>query len=309
MKIIKPKFWDKSYPTLYSLILWPISQLYRLIIFLKSFFINNKKFSVPIICVGNIYIGGTGKTPLSIKISELLQNERKPVILKKNYKNHVDEIELIKKYSKIIVCDKRESGINTALNKNYDVVIMDDGYQDRSIKKDLNIICFNDAQKIGNGQTFPAGPLRENLSTLINCNIVMINGKKNIQFEEKLKKYKRNLEFFYFNYKLKNFEQFKNKKLICFAGIGNPQNFFDLLKANRLNVIKEISFPDHYKYSEKELEELIGLEEKYNAKLVTTEKDYLRISPFNRRRFGVINIKVNIQRENEIFKFIEKVFK
>ena len=82
-----------------------------------------------------------------------------------------------------------------------------------------------------------------------------------------------------------------------------------MLKANRLNVIKEISFPDHYKYSEKELEELIGLEKKYNAKLVTTEKDYLRISPFNRRRFGVINIKVNIQRENEIFKFIEKVFK
>ena len=70
----------------------------------------------------------------------------------------------------------------------------------------------------------------------------MINGNKNIEFEEKLKKYNRNIKFFYFHYSLKNFDDFKNKKLISFAGIGNPSNFFDLLKDNRLNVVKEIEY-------------------------------------------------------------------
>ena len=79
MKIKKPEFWDKRYPTIFSIILWPFSFFYRIIISIKKITTNKKKFSIPIICVGNIYIGGTGKTPISIKISEMLKNERKSV--------------------------------------------------------------------------------------------------------------------------------------------------------------------------------------------------------------------------------------
>ena len=155
----------------------------------------------------------------------------------------------------------------------------------------------------------PAGPLRENLSSLKNCDIILINGKKINEFEEKLKKYNNNLKFFYFNYYLKNFDNFKNKKLISFAGIGNPKNFFNLLKANRLNVIREISFPDHYNYSEKDLEKLIEMEKKYNAKLITTEKDFLRISTFERKRFSFLPIKVKIEQEDKFLEHIIKILK
>tara|TARA_B100000029_G_scaffold61276_1_gene55115 strand:- start:358 stop:1284 length:927 start_codon:yes stop_codon:yes gene_type:complete len=306
MKIKKPKFWDKKYHTFFSLILWPVSFFYQIIISIKKSTVNKKNFSVPTICVGNIYIGGTGKTPLSIKIWEIFKNEKNPVIIKKNYKNHKDEVELIKKYSKVIIPERRSDGINKAIEKKFDLVIMDDGYQDFQIKKNLNILCFNSEQKIGNGQTIPSGPLRENLKSLKDCQIIMINGKKDLGFEEKLKKYNSKLEFFYFNYVLKNSNEFKNKKLICFAGIGNPENFFELLKGNHLNIIKEIAFPDHYDYTQKELDNLLSLQKKYNAKLVTTEKDYLRISSFHRRSFGVIPIKININDEEKFVQMIKK---
>ena len=306
MKIYKPKFWDKKYHTFFSIILWPISFLYQIVISIKETAASKKKFSIPVICVGNIYLGGTGKTPLSIKIWEIFKDEKRPVVLKKNYKNHQDEIELIKKYCKILVSDKRSDGINRAIEKNFDLVIMDDGSQDFEIIKNLNIICFNSQQGIGNGYTIPSGPLRENLKSLKKCQVILINGKKNLQFEEKLKIYNNKLEFFYFNYFIKNVNEFKNKKLIPFAGIGNPENFFQLLKDSHLNIVKEINFPDHYEYKQADLDNLVAMENKYNAKLVTTEKDYLRISPFNRRRFEMLPIKVNIHEEKKFSQSIKK---
>ena len=188
-------------------------------------------------------------------------------------------------------------------------MILDDGFQDFSINKNLNIICFNGRQKIGNGQTIPSGPLRQNLSALKDCHIILINGKEDYEFEQKLKKYNNNLKFFYFNYYPKNINESKNRRLIAFAGIGNPKNFFDFLKSNRLNVIKEISFPDHYEYSQKDLDNLINLEKKYNGKLVTTEKDYLRISSFERKRFGMVPIKVKIEKEENFVELIKKFIK
>ena len=306
MKIYKPKFWDKKYHTFFSIILWPISFLYQIVISIKETAASKKKFSIPVICVGNIYLGGTGKTPLSIKIWEIFKDEKRPVVLKKNYKNHQDEIELIKKYCKILVSDKRSDGINRAIEKNFDLVIMDDGFQDFEIVKNLNIICFNSQQGIGNGYTIPSGPLRENLKSLKKCQIILINGKKNLQFEDKLKIYNNKLEFFYFNYFIKNVNEFKNKKLIPFAGIGNPENFFQLLKDSHLNIVKEINFPDHYEYKQADLDNLVAMENKYKAKLVTTEKDYLRISPFNRRRFEMLPIKVNIHEEKKFSLSIKK---
>ena len=159
MKVNKPKFWDKNYPTIFSILLLPISYIYQIMFKIKKLFSSERKFSIPIICVGNIYLGGTGKTPLCMK---------------KDYKNQNDEIELLRKYSKVITCDNRNEGIEKAINKNFDLVILDDGFQDFTIRKNLNIICFNDNQKVGNGLNIPAGPLRENLSALKRCNIVFI---------------------------------------------------------------------------------------------------------------------------------------
>ena len=183
MKLIKPKFWDKKNFGFLSLSLNPFSFIYIVIANIYKFFQKEKKYSVPVICVGNIYIGGTGKTPICIKLKNLLDEKRAPIIIKKEYKNQKDEIELLKKYSKLLVCEKRSKGIETAIEKKFDTIILDDGFQDKSIKKDLNILCFNNNQQIGNGQVLPAGPLRETLSALKTANIIMVNGEKNIEFE------------------------------------------------------------------------------------------------------------------------------
>ena len=309
MKINKPKFWDEKSLTFFSLLLLPFSYLYIFLVTINKLFKKEESFSIPVICVGNIYVGGTGKTPISIKLKNLLDDNRKTIIIKKNYKDQKDEIELLKKYSKLIVCEKRNIGINSAIEKKFDTVILDDGFQDTSIKKDLSIICFNSNQQIGNGQVLPAGPLREKLSSLRRANIIMTNGEKNIEFELKLKKYNSNLKFFYFDYNLKKFDEFKNRKLIAFAGIGNSINFFNTLKNNRLNVIREISFPDHYDYTDKDLERLSIMEDQNKAKLVTTEKDYLRINPLKRRRFGFVSINVDIKNENHLIAEVNKIFK
>ena len=309
MKINKPKFWDKKNQTFFSLMLLPFSYIYFLIITIKKYFKKEKKFPIPIICVGNIYIGGTGKTPVCIKLKNLLDDKRLPVVVKKKYKNQIDEIELLRKYSKLLVCDERNQGITAAIEKKFDTIILDDGFQDWSIKKDLNIICFNNGQQIGNGQLLPAGPLREGLGSLKMANIIMINGDKNTELELKLKKYNNYLKFFYFGYNLKKFEEFKNRKLIAFAGIGNSVNFFNTLKNNRLNIIKEITFPDHYDYSDADLEKLIKIEEENKAKLITTEKDYLRIDSIKRRRFGFVSINVDIKNEDEFINEVNKILK
>ena len=310
MKIFKPKFWDQNYFTIFSILLMPFSLIYLIIINLKKIISKSKNFPIPIICVGNIYIGGTGKTPITLKICKILKElEQDPVIVRKIYSSHDDEISLIKKYNKIILSKKRVEGIEKAINKNFKFVVMDDGFQDMTIKKDLNIICFHDNQRIGNGLLLPSGPLRERLTELKNCQIVLINGKQDIEFEQKLKKYNTKLDFFYYNSIPKNIDNFKNKKLIAFAGIGNPINFFNLLKENHLNLVKEISFPDHYNYSEQDLIKLHQLEKQYNAKLITTEKDFLRISPFTRKTYDYIKIEPKLKDEEAFKNRIKKLIK
>ena len=136
MIITKPKFWDKKIG-LISIFLLPFSLIYIFLIFLKKKFTKTFTFKIPIICVGNIYIGGTGKTPMSILLSnELFKLGKKPAILRKYYKSHSDEYELIKHSSKdLILNSKRLIGIKEAINTGFNIVILDDGFQDYSIKK------------------------------------------------------------------------------------------------------------------------------------------------------------------------------
>jgi len=303
MKIFKPQFWQKK-NSLVSFLLLPLSLLLQLIIFLRCSFFNKTKFPIPIICVGNIYLGGTGKTPLSIEIVKILEKlGKKTAIVKKSYRNHEDEFELIK--SKQVVLFKKSSralAINSSIKDKYDCVVLDDGFQDPSIITNLNIVCFNAKQLIGNGMTIPSGPLRETLNSLKRCQIIMINGNKNLEFENKIKKKFNNISIYYSKYTPININKFVKKNLLAFAGIGNPENFFKLLEENKLNVIKKISFPDHYKYSLHELNELINFSLKNNLKIVTTEKDFFRIKNFQLPQIESLNIKLNISNKEKFEK-------
>ena len=106
---------------------------------------------------------------------------------------------------------------------------------------------------IGNGLIIPAGPLRESLRAIKRANCIIINGNKNLEFENKIFEITKNksCNLFYSKYKIKNVDKFRNKKITAFAGIGNPLNFFELLKENKLDIIKTFTFADHHNYSKK----------------------------------------------------------
>ena len=136
MILSKPKFWDND-RWFIAILLLPLSLIVLLVVFLKKKFTYSKKFNSNIIFMGNIYIGGTGKTPTSILLAnELLKLKKNPVILRKFYKNQLDEHNLIKHYFKDLILNKnRVNGILEAEKKNHDIIIMDDGFQDYKIKK------------------------------------------------------------------------------------------------------------------------------------------------------------------------------
>ena len=163
MKINKPFFWSKP-KNFITLILLPITFLILIFLFLKKIINKAKKFNIPVLCVGNIYIGGTGKTPLSLLIAEELKSQgKKPVIVKKFYKEHKDEHLLIKKRGVPLILEKDRADSLRLAEKEFDLAILDDGFQDYKIIKDLNVLCFHSNQLIGNGYIFPSGPLRESL--------------------------------------------------------------------------------------------------------------------------------------------------
>ena len=306
MKFYKPNFWKNKYYNIYSLILLPISIIIQFLYFIQKRIITPKKFNIPVICIGNIYIGGTGKTPLTLELYNILKSMNKnPAIVKKFYKNHYDEIELIKQnVGNLFTNLSRQKAMDEVQNKNFDVAILDDGYQDCSIKKDLKILCFNEKQLIGNGHTIPSGPLREKLSSIKKSQIVVINGNENKNFEDKLKKISKNINIFYSRYIPEIPKEFNNKKFLAFAGIGNPENFFDTLREYSLNIIKSKIFPDHYSYKKNEIENLLDLANKNELDLITTEKDHYRLKKlgFN---INYLTIKVQIEKKDKFKKLIK----
>ena len=308
MEINKPKFWDNKIG-LKSIILLPISLIYNFLILLKKKITITKKIDLPIICVGNIYIGGTGKTPTSLLLSnELEKLGRSPAIIRKLYKNHSDEYNLIRNYTeKLIIKKTRVEGVLEAKRLNYDLAILDDGFQDYSIKKDLSIICFNSQQLIGNGLVLPSGPLRENLSSLKKANIIIINGSKNKNFEEKLLNINKNLKIFYSFYKPLNLEQFKDKNLLAIAGIGNPNNFFKLIEENNLKIGKKIIYPDHYSFSRSEIQSFVNKAEENNYQIIMTEKDYYKISHLGFREINYLRVELIIDNIDKLADELNKV--
>ena len=307
MIFFKPKFWDKNQISFFSILLFPITLLIKLLIFFKKIFIKKYQFSIPIICVGNIYLGGTGKTPLCIELFSILKSLNKnPAFIRKKYKSLQDEINLLKRIGSTYESEKRIDAINDAIQNKADVVILDDGFQDFSINKNLSIVCFNEKQWVGNGLQIPSGPLREKLSALKRANCVIINGEKNIRIENRIFDKNKEIKIFYTKYMPQNIDEFKNKKIIAFAGIGNPASFFNLLKNNSIDVLKEISFPDHYDYLNKELEDLINSAKENRTILLTTEKDYLRINVRYRENISYLKIRVDIENKNEFIEQIKK---
>ncbi|MDA8988540.1 tetraacyldisaccharide 4'-kinase [Candidatus Pelagibacter ubique] len=313
MKLKKPKFWDHKKPSFFSYLLLPFSIILGLITKIKS----KPKFSnskIKTICVGNIYIGGTGKTSLAIKIKEILdKNNIKACFIKKFYSNQTDEQKLLSKNGTLFSNLKRINALNEAIAEGFEVAIFDDGLQDSSIKYDLEIVCFNNLNWIGNGLTLPSGPLRENINNLKSYENVFLNGNEEslIAIKEQIKRINPNININSGKYTPLNIGEFdKDQNYLVFSGIGNHKTFVEMLKNNKLKIVSDLEYPDHYQYSKKDLDEIIINAKKFNAHIITTEKDYLRLENFNRNEIFYVKSSLDISDEknltNKLIKLNEK---
>lgn len=307
MNFKKPKFWDAKSHSFYSLLFWPLSRLFEFSYIFKPK--NKHKFkNIKTICVGNIYLGGTGKTSLAIKISELLKDRNiKVCFIKKLYPDQKDEIKLLKKHGKLFASHSRIKSLKKAVKQKYKVAIFDDGLQDYSIKYDLKFICFNNINWIGNGNVIPAGPLRENIKNLKNYKYMFLNG--NLENLKKIKsdinKINPKIKLFHCIYNPININEFDlSKKYIAFSGIGNHKTFISMLKKNKFKVTKEIEFPDHYNYTKDDLNKIILKSNQLNCKIITTEKDFLRINPLKFNEIKFIKSELHIQDEQKLINAI-----
>ena len=309
MKLKKPKFWDFKKPSFLSYFLLPLT----LPLAVNNFLLKEKKIrfkqDIKKICIGNIYVGGTGKTPLTIKIYEILKTLKyKAATIKKFYKDQVDEQKILSSRTILYCAKNRNVAINQAIKDNIDIVIFDDGLQDGSVDYDLRFVCFSNTNWIGNGFLIPAGPLREKIESISKYNAIFLNGNENDNSNIKslLSKYNKNIPVFEATYMPINIAEFNiDTKYLIFSGIGNPESFKETLINNNLKIIKEITFPDHHQYTETDINDIKLHAKRLNAQILTTEKDYTKINSSKNRDIKFLKIELTIKDEQKFINYLK----
>jgi len=307
--MIKPEFWDYKNPNLLSKILFPFTLPVRVSNFFFKYFpkINNKK--IISICVGNIYLGGTGKTPTTIKLYNLIRKlEKKIATGKKFHSSHQDEIKILKKKTFLISKKSRNEILKYAVKKGKKIIIFDDGLQDKYIDYDIKFVCFDSLSGFGNGNLIPAGPLREDLLSIKRFDAVFIKKikKKNQKIINDIKKINPRIKIFNTQFKIKNKKNLNlSKKYLVFSGIGNSDGFYKFLKNENFKISKFLKYPDHYKYRNDDLKKIIDIAKKQSASIITTEKDFTKIPEKYKKKIKYIEVDLIIENELSLIKFIK----
>ncbi len=300
------------------------STFYSLIICLRNSLYNKgalKAHSVPkpVISIGNITAGGTGKTPLVIWLAKHLSDKYKPAVLTRGYKSQqtlLDEISMITDScgAAIIVNSDRVAGANEAITSGADVLIMDDGFQHRRLARDIDIVTIDATHPFGYGKVLPAGLLREPLSFLKRAHAVIITridqASKHQLKELELKLIEINpslvlaravhkpITFIDANTMQIPIEQMQNKKAFAFCAIGNPGSFIETLKSLDIEITDSVFFDDHHHYSKTDFDSIVKLAQSSNADLIlTTEKDYSKIQHgwITKNNINFAHLKVEIE--------------
>ncbi len=320
MTLDSPDFWyrcgKKHHPA--EAVLSPLSQLYLAGAKLKRRTVQTRKADVPVICIGNITAGGSGKTPAAIAIANILRESgryKKPFFLSRGYggkkrpapvlvdpsihgaKDVGDEPLLLCAHAPVVVCPNRYKAARFAENAGADILIMDDGMQNETLHKDLTFMVIDGQRGFGNGKVIPAGPLRETLASGLNkADAFILNGKDKTGALYLLPGGKPIFSVEIATQEDASFDT--ARKYIAFCGIGHPDRFYESLSGLGLNVIAHKSFPDHHAYRQKEIERLAGLARDSDAKLITTEKDYMRLRHFEAAR-NILTLPVRMRFESE----------
>lgn len=293
----EPAFWWKS-PGAASTLLAPFGTIYGAIA-ASRLARSGQHAGVPVICIGNFTLGGSGKTPTAIAVAEILKaSGRKPVLLSRGYGGNLegpvpvdlhkhtaaqvgDEALLLAQAAPTIVSRDRVAGAKAAQAQGADIIVMDDGLQNPSLVKDLTIAVVDARRGIGNGCVFPAGPLRAPLAAqLPHCQAILFVGEADPTDALFAATRQRALPVFHGELAPDSdaLNALADRKLLAFAGIGNPEKFFATLTQAGMPPAVAKAFPDHHPYTSEEAGDLVMQAEHAGLRLVTTAKDHARIA-------------------------------
>lgn len=322
IKLNYPVFWRSK--TLISLLLYPLGYIYLFLGYIRKFFAKTVVIPQKVICVGNIVVGGAGKTQLVSIIARILhQKEIKFVIVTKAYGTKLkgarivtandtaasvgDESVLLRKFGQVIASRNILAAVPLIEQINPEVIILDDGMQNPYLKKDLQIVVFDPLAGIGNGMIFPAGPMREPLkSGLKKADLLFLIGNTPIADKAlALAISSASKPTFKAKIILEN-QLDKGLNYLAFAAIANPDKFFFLLQENKAKLIDKMIFPDHHQYHEHEIAELLEKARKTNSRLITTEKDYIKIPAKYHDEIICAKVSLEILNELDFIKLIDE---
>ncbi len=322
-----PKFWYEDTTKKPSFFLRGLAFIYDLISKIFRKLQTPRKISKPVICIGNITMGGSGKTPVAIAVAKIIYDlgylphfltrgyganvaGTKLVDIKKhNYLDVGDEPLILASHGFTWVSKNRFKGASKAVKSGAGSIVMDDGLQNMKIYKDISILVIDATIGLGNNHIFPAGPLREHLKdTLLKINACIIlnaGHKKQKKWLDILQKYGFKNKVFFADILL-NEDIAKIKNTVAFAGIGVPKKFKLSLENAGVKVAKFYEFADHHKYTENELKKMLEIANKNNLPLVTTKKDFLRIPKSLQDKVEIVDIKLKWQNKEEILNFLKE---
>lgn len=324
-------------------LMWPLSMVYRLGVYIHKNIVSSNNVDVPVISVGNITVGGTGKTPAVLNILETLRPDILKAVVMRGYKRKTkgivvvtsedynkfgDEAPLIKKRNPkiiIVLSADRFKGAEVAVKNGAEIIILDDGFQSYEIKRDLDIVVVDCTRPFGGGYLLPAGALREPLKSLRRADCVLLTRYNLVDEDEvkgieiKLKKINNRLRIFHAIERIKNFKElsgsrsvppdfFKDKKVICFTGIGNPEGFYNLLKSSGAVIVRKIFKRDHYEWKDVEISDIAKEAIASRCEVLTTEKDAVRIQNFVMDCW-VMSLRLEIKESSEWRNFINEIKK
>lgn len=286
--------------------LLPLSLIYRAVKAIIDLTQESAKVSKPIICVGNLTVGGSGKTPVALALGKILQEMSvefaylsRGYLGKKNQFGYVDKARsmscdvgdeplILAEVAPTFVAKDRLQGAREIIkNRKIQAIIIDDGMQNNSLQKDLTILVVDSKIQFGNEFIFPAGPLRESIGDgLAKTDFVVVIG----EIDEKLQQILASKKIISAKIKAKNLANFSGQKLMAFCGLAHPEKFFSFLENQGLNVVNAQSFADHHSYKISELERLVAEAKKLDAKLIATKKDWVKFPPNFKRKIEYLDI-------------------
>ena len=301
-----PEFWSEHDYTarIAAALLSPLGWFYGASVAWKRDHASPYRAKAKTICIGNLTAGGSGKTPIATAIAEaLLARRLKPIVLSRGYGGRLpgplfvdpalhsaadtgDEPLLLAATAPVIVSRDRKAGAALADAQQADIIVMDDGHQNFQLSKDLSLVVVDAETGFGNGKILPAGPLRESVAQgLARADAVVLVGDGDPALQGWTGPVLRA------HLVPRDTAAVDGTRVVAFAGIGRPEKFLESLRQLGAELIASERFDDHHSYSAAEIARLKSKARNADARLVTTEKDYVRLLPAERQDIGVLHIR------------------